>query len=391
MSTWLLRSGLASLILAAWLSALPSASAQSPYGGIGGGLGGVYPGGAVSPYVAMGGGGVSGYTPYGGGSGGGGYGSGSQNPYIYYTGQGNGGIYGEAGGALYGAAQVINAYGNALNAQEQTRIMRQQYYQMQIETARRKFDLEQYIAAKTPTFTEIQEKVAKMTLRRVQYQAGAAEIASGKALNILLDDAARFPPKRPNAAAQDLVLPADVLAHLNISSGKVGNSLGLLRNYSKITWPVALREVMTPEQQKDISVRAEALVRDAGRGKPDANVYKDLRNSISATRDRLLRKANDIPGDEYMQAKRFLTDMESALRAALDDETVKAQGRFDSFVDGKPKNIQEVVEYMANNGLRFAPSTQGDEAAYRALHNALVNYDVALNALYGTDKENKGE
>jgi len=42
-----------------------------------------------------------------------------------------------------------------------------------------------------------------------------------------------------------------------------------------------------------------------------------------------------------------------------------------------------VVDYMISKGLRFAPATAQDEAAYRAFFSALVAYDVALNAQGG--------
>jgi len=35
---------------------------------------------------------------------------------------------------------------------------------------------------------------------------------------------------------------------------------------------------------------------------------------------------------------------------------------------------------MASKGLKFAAATEGDEAAYQALHSALAAYDVAWNA-----------
>jgi hypothetical protein len=42
------------------------------------------------------------------------------------------------------------------------------------------------------------------------------------------------------------------------------------------------------------------------------------------------------------------------------------------------KTAAELVKYVSDKGLRFAPSTPGDEAAYRALHLALAIYDASL-------------
>jgi hypothetical protein len=372
MSISLKRMGLASLIFLVWQSTLGSAQAQG-FPGVGFGA----PGG-VNPYAAMGAGyGAGGVNPYA--AIGGGYGANSQQPMIYYTGQGNGGIYGEAGGALYGAAQVINAYAGAINAQEQARITRELYYQAKIDTARKRFDLQRYIEANTPTFTEIEAKVQKNTLRRLQTNSTPTEITSGKALNILLDDTARFPGRKAIPEEHRTVLSSDVLRHLNVSS-KEGTGLGILRDGGKINWPVALADILTPQQRKDMSLRAEKLVKEAATGRLDANVFKDLSNEIEVTRSKLLHKVNEMPGDQYRLAKRFLNDLEDSLRAVQDPRAVSAQASFDSWGAEKSRTVQDVVDYLANNGLRLAPATLGDEAAYRAFYSALSNLNIGLNS-----------
>ncbi len=45
----------------------------------------------------------------------------------------------------------------------------------------------------------------------------------------------------------------------------------------------------------------------------------------------------------------------------------------------KGKTTAELVKYMSDKGLKFAPATPGDEAAYRAVHQALAIYDVSLS------------
>lgn len=387
MSIWSKCTGLASILVLGGLSVSPVLGQIAPYGvaqpygganpgmaGIGAGL---Y-GGAMNPYMAMGAGygGIS--NPYGAYSqtSGSGY-----NPFMYpYYGQDNGGIFGRAGGALYGASQVISAYGQALNAQEQSRIMREQYYQAKLETQRRAFDLSMYIAARTPSFTEVQANVARNTLRRLQNAAAPVEIANGKALNVLLDDASKFGAKRP--ALDAITLAPDVLKQLNVT--KQGSGVGVLRNDGKITWPVALADVLSPEQRKTMSLQAQLLVKDAAKGNLDPNVFKDLRNGINTTREQLLKRVNDLPGEQYMQAKRFLTDMESSLNAVQQGE-VQVQANFDNFVGGKSRTVQDVIDFMTGSGYRFGPGTMGDEAAYRALYLALANYDVALNSQYNTE------
>jgi len=380
MSNWLKWSVCVSLLVLGLFAVVGQATAQlNPYGlpQLGGaGLG------AVNPYSPLGAGygpysmpGVNAYTPYGGGN------QNQNNPYIYYSSQGgNGGIYGRAGGSLYGAAQVINAYGNALTSQEQSRIMREQYYQMQIETARKRFDLKRYIAANTPSYAEEMEKLNRLTVRRIQNNVAPAEVSSGKALNILVEDAGKFAGKRASTGTAEV--PPDVLRQLNVT--KRGNGVGVLRNDGKIDWPPSTADVLSPEQRKNISLLAQAVVRDAVRGKIDANVSKDLRRALEEAKEQCFRKVNDVPGDLYRDAKRFLGDLESSVRAVQEGE-VAAQADFDNWVGGKARPVQDVVDFLVGKGLRFAPAAPGDEAAYRALHSALSNYDGALNAQYAAE------
>ena len=93
---------------------------------------------------------------------------GNTNPYVPgfpgyggYPGAYYAPIYGEAGGLLFGQADLLRAYGVAITSQEQARLMRQQAIQARFDTQRKKFELEMYIKANTPTFTEEQAKIGE--------------------------------------------------------------------------------------------------------------------------------------------------------------------------------------------------------------------------------------
>jgi hypothetical protein len=46
----------------------------------------------------------------------------------------------------------------------------------------------------------------------------------------------------------------------------------------------------------------------------------------------------------------------------------------------KVKTVPELVALMTQQGLQFAPAVPGDQPAYAALHQALANYSVAVQA-----------
>lgn len=337
-------------------SLFPGAAGVNPYAAV---AANPYAASIANPYGAAG--------PYGSAYGSP-YDTSYYNPYSAYA--------SSAGSILYGQADVIRAYGSALNSQEQARILREQALQANLDTRKKRFDLEMYIKANTPTFTEEQAKVAKMTLKRIQTNSSEPEIANGKALNLLLSDMAKYPVKK----FEPLPLGDDVMAHLNVSKG--GYSLGVLRNGGEFTWPIALQEIFPPEQLRLISNQAKALVSSAERGKIDTNVLKDIGVEVNKVRDQLFRKLNEIPTTQYLDAKRFLNDFEDA-RVALERGEASTQVNFQKWATGG-KDLQKLVDYMVANGLRFTSATQGDEFAYRAVYNGMAAMDVALNGLNGT-------
>lgn len=383
MGIWTKAIGAAALLVTGALALPTTAHAQygSPFGPLYNPVAPIAVPGAVpglNPYTPFGGYGNM-YTPglpglgIGGLGGLGGYGG--FNPYMpFYPGYS---LYGQVGGALIGASQVFRAYNETITSQEQARIMRQQYYQSKLETARKKFDLQMYIRANTPSFTEEQEKIARLTLRRIQTNSSPAEITNGKAVNVLLDDARKHPGKKIDH--EPVLLREDQLVRLNVTKNHL--SVGVLRDGGRLNWPVALQTLLPAEMRKKMQSQAEKAFADAIKERADANLLKDLRAEIETAREDLLKRVNETPSQQYMAAKRFLSDMEQGL-LALEQGEAKVQMNFRHFVEGG-KTVQQVTDFMVANGLRFAAASPGDEDAYRALHSALAAYDVALNTQVG--------
>jgi hypothetical protein len=344
-----------------------------------------YPTPAYNPYAAYGGNpylpgelgvgsnvyspGGSAYDPY------------SSNPYSAYSPYSN--PYSNPaigpGFTLMGGADVIRAYGTLITKQEEGRIMREQWRQAMLETEKKKFDLRMYIRNNTPTFTEEQAKVTRQTLKRIQSNSQPAEVVEGRSLNFLIDDVDRY---RNKATIADIDLPADVLKHLNIKPAGVGSySLGMLRDGGKLNWPSALVDMLPGEVRKEMDSRAAALAQAAAAGRePDRNALKDFRIQIEQAKAQLLKKANDFGTPEYMDAKRFLSDLDNARLAIDRPSDAAAQVQYQQMLaKGEIHNLNDLVKVMIERGWRFAPALASDEAAYRALHSALVAYDLALN------------
>jgi hypothetical protein len=368
----------------------------SPFGGVpyGGGGGAGY---GMNPYMGYGGGGY-GANPYSAGYGGGGNGGGSNpysassdgsNTYSPYSGgsaASSMGMYGAyanpavgPGYTLMGAADVMRSYGKVITSQEQARILREQYYQAKLDTRKKKFDLDTYIKNNTPTFSENEAKIAKQTLTRIQNSSNPAEIVDGRSLNLLLEDVDKHRSNKTTLPEYDL--PAELFAHINIKpAGADTQSLGLLRDRGKLNWPSALVDMLPAATRKEIESRARSLADNASQGNgADRNAAKDLRLEIAQAREQLLKKANYFDTRPYMDAKRFLDDLDNA-REAIERGNADPQIQFQEMLaKGKIGNLNDLVKVMTEKGWRFGRALPSDEGAYRALHSALAAYDVALN------------
>ena len=280
---------------------------------------------------------------------------------------------GPVGGALMGLADVYRASGQVAINIEQARSLREQSIQAKFETQRKRFELDLYIKANTPTLTEELTKVTRNTLKRIYGNSTAAEISSGKALNVMLEDARKFPTRR--VSVEQANLGEDILRQLNVTASHVG--IGPLRDDGKIKWSVAVLETVPAEQLKTLETQARALMQGALNGNMDANVFRDFGLELDRTYDNLVKRVNDIAGPQYLEAKRFLADLKDA-RTALGKGEAQRQAEYQKFVKGG-KNVQDVVDFLISKGWQFAPATAQDDAAYRAFYSAFVVFDVALN------------
>jgi hypothetical protein len=324
------------------------------------------------PYISPGGGawgygnGLGGYGGYGGGYGG----------YLesYYD--------PSPGNTLRGSADLTRAQGEFIIDQQRTLTMREQRRGEKIKNDRARFDLDRYEREHTPSLQELRVRNLKEQVMRSRNNPPITEITSGVALNNLLQDI-RNQQARGNTELRtyQVVLHEDTLRHVNVSKGP-GN-IALLKNEGRLTWPVALASIDFKKDRDKIN----ALVRDAVsqaefNDQVDSGTITQLMNDTDKVRTQLRRTGLDLPPSLYIEANVFLNNLNDAIRALKQPDV----GRyFSGKYSIRAKTVPELVNYMASNGLRFAPAVPGDESAYLAVQEALASYDRALNP--GLEKE----
>jgi hypothetical protein len=83
-----------------------------------------------------------------------------------------------------------------------------------------------------------------------------------------------------------------------------------------------------------------------------------------------LLKSNiqEISSTDYIAAKRYLNELANTIKAIGNPDVARwtAQGR----------TVAALTTSMTQNGVKFAAASPGDEAAYNAVHSALVAYYI---------------
>jgi hypothetical protein len=220
-------------------------------------------------------------------------------------------------------------------------------------------------------------RIAREKLALAQRTTELNEMTSGYVLNILLDDLRNFIGRSGPASTP---LGEEILTCINVSIRANEGNLGLLRHGGNITWPPALdsEAIVSKKDRAEVELLAKAAVQQGMQGylrKPD---LANLQSFVDATGEKLAGKVTQIPGSQYLEAKRFLHNFDAARIALANGEAIP-YFKFQKWVSGG-KSIQQITAYMIQEGLLFASATPGDESAYRAMHSALAAYDVEVNA-----------
>jgi hypothetical protein len=287
------------------------------------------------------------------------------NPYNPYLPRSAGPGIGQ-GAALSGSAQVMNAYGDVVVQQENARIQREQANQAKIDTKRKAFDEMMYEKANTPTYIENAARDNANILNRIMNFPNRSEVVEGKALNTMLPFLQSL--STYGTQGSPVMLPQSAVRELNVS-GTGTSSVGILRNGGRVDWPLAM---ITP-QQKKLDKLLPAAYDAAGAGELTPKLMKDIRTEMTSMREDMRKrlKAEEIETSSYLQAIEFYHTLENSVNAL---ERPDARKQISGVYAARGRNVQELVDYMTENGLKFAPAAPGQENAYQVVNDAFVRY-----------------
>lgn len=301
------------------------------------------------------------------------------NPYQYYP-----NYYGYSGGDPYGgylsgAASVVNAQGQYLVNTQKAYLGKEQVRSAMIDNRRKAFDEWMYEKANTPTLNDTRVKEQQDELRRALTQPPETEIWSGKTLNDMLANAQQMTAR--GVQGPDVPLNAQLLKNINVSVKQQGNA-SLLKEPEKLKWPLSLRTLPPKDTARELRDQIDNLMvqgkKQAMTGDVDAGVLDELDRSISKLRGMLKDQVSNISFGDYTAARRYLTDLDQAV-------TILKQADASKYVSGayaaKGHSVNELVDYMSQNGLKFSAATAGDEGAYSGLYQAFLRYTLGSNSM----------
>jgi hypothetical protein len=353
-----------------------------------------YPGTATNPYLTALGQNLLSGNPY---LSGGGYGMASMSSSaglggVAGTGYGGSGYSSAYSSSYYqdpfnayltGAADVIRSQANYMVSAQQANLVKQQVQRDKIENRKRFIEQWLYEREKLPTAQDDRERVDRMELRRIRNNPPATEIYSATALNRLLNQLERLPAGAHGDAAQ-FPLPEDLASRVNVTPpNRAGNS-GLLKDDGRLHWPAALQgDEFRGDRELVESLLPEAVRQATRDSRVTPGTLRDLRDAVDRLQRQLTHDINNFAPSQHVEARRFLNFLDDALKLLGKPDV---GNYFNGTYAAKGRTVPDLVQYMKEKGLQFAPATPGDEAAYAALYQALAGYDAATQGQLAAEK-----
>jgi hypothetical protein len=312
------------------------------------------------------------------------YGGGYASPYASSPGLGgyDSGYYSYAdpyGGGLRGGADAIRSQGQFEQDFQKARLANQEVERSKVDTRRKIYDEWLYERANTPTVVDMQEKTQKLEQRRALLGMPLSEVLSGYALNTVLDDLR----KKANWGGKDPYGPIDpeLLRQINVTSQGSGGNVGVFKPVKEggpLAWPLPLQAAAYQDEVRRLNQRAaEAVKLVLNAGQVDPGTLNDMKEDVRRLRSKVSAHIDDLTPSQSIEANRFLNQLDDGVKGLAQPDV--ASYFTDKFA-AKGKTVPELVQFMASKGLKFAPATGGDEAAYSALYNYLVGYSLQTSA-----------
>lgn len=276
-------------------------------------------------------------------------------------------------GYLSGASEVINSQAQFMLSQQEADLKKEQVKQAKLDTSRKTWDEWKYEQSIMPTAEEQRLKREKAEVDRARGNPPSIDVWSGDAMNTLLTDIQKL--QGAGTPGPNVPLPTEVVKQLNLTDGRSPGP-GLLRDGGALTWPYSLEnEVFQADRKRMDGLMAQAVGQARSGKRVEPKIIRDLQTTEDSLRAQLKSSIHDLTPTQGVEARRYLNDLHDTARTLQDPNVSKY---FGGQWSAKGNSVAELVDEMTRQGLKFAPATDGDQAAYTAVYKAMVSYDRAL-------------
>jgi hypothetical protein len=280
-------------------------------------------------------------------------------------------------GYMKGVADITTANAEYWKTIQEARLLREQSYRSALETRRKiieEADWERGEWLKRIDPETNRQREQEVALDRARHDPPLTEILSARALNDLFRHLSKMQGR--GERGPNVPLDQDLLKGVNLTGQDSRANIGLLKDDGKLQWPLPLEGSEFADSRDHMNKLIADAVNVAKFGNAvDPGKIKDMRAEMGRLNASLLNDINEMSPSQYIEAKRYLNLLEDAVWALQDP---KAGNYFNQNWLAKGKNVAELVKYMSEKGLRFAPATPGDADAYRALYHALQAFDANM-------------
>lgn len=199
--------------------------------------------------------------------------------------------------------------------------------------------------------------------------ATESEILGATALNVQLDYFKRN--KALLSSSQSVKFPQKCLERGKINVANIsgtGGALAILQ-HEKLPWPTLFQDPLFQKQRQIVDEQFILIKQQAISTGVNLANYDKMKEAISQLREIKRNHAGRWIGYELcLRANSFLTE----LSAMLNDVQQRRQELALYLNPIQGSTVAEVVAYMLENGIVFAPATTDQKEAYRALYDAFA-------------------
>ena len=283
-------------------------------------------------------------------------------------------------GYLQGAASITNANAQYRQTIQQAKLTRQEYIRSSLETRRAMIEEADWERAHMPDPEKIRQQALERELSHARVSPPNTDIWSARSLNALLRHL--ITQQGEGVLGTKIPLSEDIVKHINVSAGNTRGSVGLIKDNANLDWPESLMAGEFKEPRERInSLMKEAYKSVSSDNRPSDATLSDLQGAYGDLQKTLDANVEKLSPNLFNEAKRYLREIKDTITALKDPNVVN---HFNKNWAPNVHNVPELVQFMREKGLRFAPAAPKDRAAYVALHHALAAFDANLPRVAST-------